>query len=330
MSTYQPFPAKYTFEGMVQTRAIRRNAACIFVAVTAWLLLRSLLPNILLSGATMMMTAARVQISQETAMLIYNAVDILSTVISMAVPFFVMMRVIDIPTRIALPFGRIRSGFNIGSLFIALAASTVGVYTGSAMSSAAAALGFSPRLPQVDTPTDLQTGIWYTLIMVIVPAFLEEMVFRGAILQPLRRFGDGFAIVVSSVLFSLSHLNLYQIPNAFIMGLLMGYFVVRSGSLWAGIIIHFVNNGVAALFEYFSGLVTPFGGYLMSCLLYIFYLGAGIAALIVTARRSPKLFMLYRRDGALTVSERYRCYFTSASTVILLLVLLILTLYSMI
>ncbi len=329
MNTYPFFPAKYTPEGMSQTRAIKRNAAFIFVAVAAWLLLRSILPNLLLSGVTMALSAMKLQIPADTAATIYYAADILSTVISMGLPFFVMIRAIDIPTRTALPFRRIRSGFNAGSVLIALAASTVGVYTGSAMSSAAAALGFSPRLPQVETPTSVQTGILYTLLMVVLPAFLEEMVFRGAILQPLRRFGDSFAIVVSAVLFSLAHLNLYQIPNAFIMGLLMGYFVVRSGSLWAGVIIHFVNNAVAALFEYLSGFATPYIVYLMTLLVYLVYLAAGLTALIITARRNKKLFMLYPADGALTAAERYRCYFTSASTVVLTLVLLILTVYGM-
>ena len=71
---------------------------------------------------------------------------------------------------------------------------------------------------------------------------VEEVVFRGMIFQSMRRFGDSFALVLSAILFALFHGNLSQAPNAFLMGLVIGYLVLYSGSLWVGIIIHAVNN----------------------------------------------------------------------------------------
>ena len=81
-------------------------------------------------------------------------------------------------------------------------------------------------------------AILYIINGVVLPAFIEEIVFRGAIMQSLRRFGDGFALLVSSVLFAVVHGNFVQAPYAFLMGLVIGYFVLRTGSLWAGIFIH--------------------------------------------------------------------------------------------
>lgn len=62
------------------------------------------------------------------------------------------------------------------------------------------------------------------------------------IFQSMRRFGDSFALILSAILFAMFHGNLVQAPNAFLMGLVIGYFVLYSGSLWVGVIIHMVNN----------------------------------------------------------------------------------------
>ena len=323
------FPAKYTPEGIKEKRMITQNATCIFAGILTWLLLRSLLPNIMYSGLGIFFTLIKFAPTPERTAIVRSVVDIIGTVLSLGVPFLVVMRIIDIPAKIALPFRKIRSGFNIGSLFIALGASTVAVYIGSFLASAFQSVGFSPSVPEFNMPTDVTTAILYFVSIVLVPAFLEEMVFRGIVLQPLRRFGDSFAIVISAIIFSLAHLNIYQIPNAFVMGLILGYFVVRSGSLWAGIIIHFANNFFVALLEYIGTFVTNDAMYIMTVSLYVFYLAAGLISLIITSRKQKKLFMLYPAECVLTSKERYQCYFKCFSTIELLIVLAILSLYHM-
>ena len=93
--------------------------------------------------------------------------------------------------------------------------------------------------------------LFMTLFIAIIPAILEEFAIRGVLLQPLRRFGDGFAIVVSAVIFSLLHGNMVQIPYTVIAGIYFGYVMVATGSLWPSIILHFLNN-------FYSVLITAF------------------------------------------------------------------------
>ncbi len=76
----------------------------------------------------------------------------------------------------------------------------------------------------------------------VLPAILEEIVVRGIIMQPLRRFSDKFAIVASALIFSLMHGNMVQIPYTVVAGLFLGYLAVATGSIWPSIILHFVNN----------------------------------------------------------------------------------------
>lgn len=91
-------------------------------------------------------------------------------------------------------------------------------------------------------------NVLYFFILVVAPAILEEFCFRGAICGWLARYNKTAAVLVSSILFSLIHMNFDQIPFAFAAGLLMGYLYVRTGSIWSGVILHAVNNG----FAYFS------------------------------------------------------------------------------
>ena len=77
---------------------------------------------------------------------------------------------------------------------------------------------------------------------VILPAFLEEIVYRGIFLQALLPYGKAFAVITSGLLFGIMHLRFSQLFYATAAGILIGYFTVKGGSLWVGIFIHLANN----------------------------------------------------------------------------------------
>lgn len=77
--------------------------------------------------------------------------------------------------------------------------------------------------------------------------FVEEVVFRGAVLRVLlssmkSRWG---AIAISAVLFAAVHFNPAQLPMAVLAGLFLGWIYSRTGSILPGVVYHFVNNTVA-------------------------------------------------------------------------------------
>ncbi|MEG2295123.1 MAG: type II CAAX endopeptidase family protein, partial [Oscillospiraceae bacterium] len=76
--------------------------------------------------------------------------------------------------------------------------------------------------PQVPSFTPQTTSViefvaFFTFVCIVAP-FTEEFIFRGVLLATLRKYGDLFAIVITSILFSLVHGNLGQIPSALIIG----------------------------------------------------------------------------------------------------------------
>lgn len=91
------------------------------------------------------------------------------------------------------------------------------------------------------------------LLLGILPGVCEELIFRGVVLQGLRKnFSDGVAIVVSALMFALFHTNLQQLIYPFILGLILAWIAIRSGSLIVSIIVHTTNNFIVILLAYIN------------------------------------------------------------------------------
>lgn len=85
-----------------------------------------------------------------------------------------------------------------------------------------------------------QAMIIYILSLTLIPALLEELLFRGIILNSLRKYGDFIAILVSSTLYALSQSSIQDTLYKFLMGLVIGYFMLRSGSLIVVLLANFI------------------------------------------------------------------------------------------
>ncbi|MBL8524613.1 MAG: CPBP family intramembrane metalloprotease [Betaproteobacteria bacterium] len=82
----------------------------------------------------------------------------------------------------------------------------------------------------------------FIAICIIAPV-TEEMLFRGIFLRSfLHQYSPRQAIVFSSALFAVAHLNLYQAVPAFFVGLIIGWIYWRVQSLWPCIIAHMAYN----------------------------------------------------------------------------------------
>ncbi|MDD4815575.1 MAG: CPBP family intramembrane metalloprotease [Clostridia bacterium] len=90
------------------------------------------------------------------------------------------------------------------------------------------------------------------ILLAGVPAIIEEFVFRGVIFQGLRKYGNWVAILGSSALFALVHLSAEQFIFPFLFGIIMAYIVLKTGSIFASMIIHFVANTLTVLLNYFK------------------------------------------------------------------------------
>jgi membrane protease YdiL (CAAX protease family) len=92
-------------------------------------------------------------------------------------------------------------------------------------------------------------SVWITfLAMVVLAPVTEEFLFRGVILQGfLRNYGRRKAILVSALLFALFHLNPWQFPVAFLLGVVLGWWVTVTGSLLPCLFGHALGNSLRLL-----------------------------------------------------------------------------------
>ncbi len=87
---------------------------------------------------------------------------------------------------------------------------------------------------------------WLPYVMLaVLPAFCEELAFRGFVLSGLRHLGSKWwAIGLSAVFFGLAHTVLQQSLSAVALGLVIGYIAVQTGSLVPCILFHLTYNSL--------------------------------------------------------------------------------------
>lgn len=95
-------------------------------------------------------------------------------------------------------------------------------------------------------------------IIAILPAVSEEIFFRGTLQKLFSGWFKNYhiSIFVTAIIFSAIHMQFFTFMPRFVLGLLFGYFMVYTGSLWPSIVAHFTNNFIAFLsYQYY--LYTP-------------------------------------------------------------------------
>lgn len=146
---------------------------------------------------------------------------------------------------------------------------------------------FFPDIPNLvgdDIFRELMFDPLGLLTVCLIGPVCEELLFRGGVQTDISQHhsnqGWMVPILLSSLLFSIAHLNPAQMPIALILGLLLGFAYWWTGSLFASICIHVFNNSFASLL----GILAPDDDSL------VHFLGgpepAGITALVC-------LFLLY-------------------------------------
>ena len=100
-----------------------------------------------------------------------------------------------------------------------------------------------------DTFIDMSRNPFGVLSIALLAPILEELLFRGAIQGRLQEAGlhPWHAILISSFIFGVVHMNPAQIPFAFLLGAMFGWLYYRTRSLLPGIIGHVLNNSIAAV-----------------------------------------------------------------------------------
>jgi membrane protease YdiL (CAAX protease family)/uncharacterized membrane protein YhaH (DUF805 family) len=115
----------------------------------------------------------------------------------------------------------------------------------------------TPSVPEIvyyvdDSEYDLILVLSF-VSMVIAAPIVEEILFRGYILDAIRKIhGDTVAVLGSAGLFGLLHLEPYVIGMASLGGVIYGWVRIKTGSLWPSIVSHMVWNFLVFLYIWYG------------------------------------------------------------------------------
>ena len=251
--------------------------------------------------------------------IIFWSYTIFTSIVSLLVPFAIYALFVKIPVSVALPFRKMPADLAIGGILVGLGVTVIASYATEYLALVLETIGIGITAPEIEMPVSVAGKILYAAALTVIPAFVEEICFRGIVMQSLRRFGDIFALVASALIFGIFHLNLVQMPYAFIMGLCIGYFVMRTGSLWVGILIHFINNSMVVLLEFFVFDKSDEVQTAVNLVINIISVIVAIGAVVFLLRRYKDMFRFGKAPGVLSPGKK-TVYFIFAPVLVVALI----------
>lgn len=123
--------------------------------------------------------------------------------------------------------------------------------------------GYSSAAGGTNSVATWESFILSIIIIAILPAICEEFTHRGLLISGLKTLGVKKAIIYSSLLFGLLHLNIEQFFYATIIGAVLGVVSIFSKSIVPAMIIHFINNATNVYLDFARSKGLP-GGDLFS------------------------------------------------------------------
>jgi len=155
--------------------------------------------------------------------------------------------------RLAGGVGALAGGLLIGGGLFVVGAAALLQFGGAELSPAMKALSQKLLGLMLEQPWWLA---W--LLMAVLPACLEELLFRGWVLaaftgQRPSRNRRWVAVVAQAACFAVFHLLPERMPQTFVLGLALGSIVLATGSLYPAILCHIANNSMPLLLLYGTG-----------------------------------------------------------------------------
>lgn len=254
--------------------------------------------------------------------------QIVTSLLFIGLPFLICGLAMRKRENFALPYGAPRNKKDFFLLLgIAVAGSFAANYIVAIVSLILNGAGIEMTSPTYTLPATAGGTILYVIKISVVPALTEEFAFRGVIMQPLRKYGDKFAIVMSALVFALMHGNAVQGLFAFMIGILIGYCVVVTGSMWTGVAIHFVNNFISVIFDLVrNGVSTEAFSFIYGCYsVIVVALGAICLLLYFSGKERIRIPVSCTE---LTTRQKTKTFLTTAPVVISVIFMVITTLAS--
>lgn len=174
---------------------------------------------------------------------------------------------------------------------------------------------------------NLSSVLMVFLQLLIVP-ILSEIFFRGVILQNLRQFGDGYALIISSLISAVLIHKIGNISATFVMALVIGYFVLLTGSIYTGIVMRIVYISCKYVRFIVESSFTAEIATTINVSLSLVCIVAGIIMIVFLARKQECIIHIEFNKTFLSLKEKLILSISSSTIIIWMIFSFILTLSS--
>ena len=178
---------------------------------------------------------------------LYYIINMFGSAFTIGMPFMVYMALKNEPVGESLRFRKNPVFDSILLVLAAVSACMLANFPSILISELVEMAGYNGEASSAVAGTTAFESVLYFLTVAVFPPIFEEFAFRGIMLSTLRKHGDAFALIISSLAFALMHSSISSMPFALICGLTLGYIYMRTENLWLSILIHFINNANATL-----------------------------------------------------------------------------------
>ena len=245
--------------------------------------------------------------------------QIVTSIIVFTVPYIVVAKILKYNISNLIEFRKPKKETFLPLLCVGFGVCALSEIFTNIFASTLSSVGINPDMPHMESGDSIEGKVLYFLAIAVVAPLAEEFALRGIVLSMLKKFGEGFAIVMSALMFGFMHGNLIQIPFAFIAGLALGFVAVKCGSLWGAVLLHAIVNTVSILTQFISDAFSmeianvAYSVYLIAALII------GVFGLLFLIRKGETL-SLEKSELNVTTAEKTKCFFSSAFIIISLII----------
>lgn len=255
------------------------------VAMLIQLILFSVLNSI---AAVVELEMEYLEVSERTVFLISEILYMIAYVASFLIPTLILRCMLR-KARLAQQMLLARPSLRLAPLLIvgAIALNFAAAYMNSQLVTLLLPFpNFDFAVTQRDGADELIEVVFALIGTAVIPAVVEELLIRGAVLTAMLPFGRTAAIIGSAFLFGLMHGNILQILYTTLMGIVLGWIYVRTKSLWCCMLIHFFNNAISVIQETLPNILEPEAAIRVGGAIELVVMIAGVCAiaLLLVAR----------------------------------------------
>ncbi len=146
-------------------------------------------------------------------------------------------------------------------------------------------------------PTQLE-NLPLFLVQMIIVAIVSELCTHGVFLQFTRQFGDGTALIVTSIIYSVCTYDITRMPFAFVTTMVIGYFTIRTGSVITAVTMRIAQRFFVYTLYFLDYVVDDSYSITLTAMLFF-------AAIIIGLAGSIHFFCNHSDRFGITLKDRY-------------------------